>query len=110
MSAAILETPDRIDNFIGGRRSASAQAATAEVCNPATGEVLGITPAGGLAEVAVAVEAASTAYPAWSAMPVTQRAKILTRCRQLLGEQAEALARLVSLENGKTLDEAREIG
>jgi len=107
MSPASAEAAPRISNFIAGRSQSSSAAAVTEVCNPATGEVLGRTPAGGAAEVAAAVAAAKAAFPGWSATPVTHRAKVLIRCRQVLNERAEELARLVSLENGKTLDEAR---
>jgi malonate-semialdehyde dehydrogenase (acetylating)/methylmalonate-semialdehyde dehydrogenase len=98
---------DRVANFIGGRFCASDASPTAEVCNPATGAVLALTPGGAAAEVSLAVAAARSAYPGWSATPVTQRAKILFRCRQVLLDHANELARLVCLENGKTLDEAR---
>jgi malonate-semialdehyde dehydrogenase (acetylating)/methylmalonate-semialdehyde dehydrogenase len=107
MSATQSAAARRVDNFLGGKCVASDAATATEVCNPATGEVLALTPAGGLAEVRAAVEAARAAFPGWSATPVTQRARILFRCRHVLGEHAEELARLISLENGKTLDEAR---
>lgn len=107
MSPALADAVPQVENFIGGRLRAAAANSATDVCNPATGEVLGRTPAGGPAEVSAAVAAAAAAYPGWSATPVTQRSKILIRCRQVLSERSEELARLVSLENGKTLDEAR---
>lgn len=107
MSATQSAATARVENFIGGKHVATDAPSVAEVCNPATGEVLALTPAGGLAEVSAAVQTARGAFPSWSATPVTQRARILFRCRHVLGEHAEELARLISLENGKTLDEAR---
>jgi acyl-CoA reductase-like NAD-dependent aldehyde dehydrogenase len=107
MSATQSAAAVLVDNFLGGKHVTSDAPPAAEVCNPATGEVLALTPAGGPAEVDAAVRAASAAFPAWSATPVTQRARILFRCRHVLGEHTEELSRLISLENGKTLDEAR---
>ncbi|MBS0262408.1 MAG: CoA-acylating methylmalonate-semialdehyde dehydrogenase, partial [Planctomycetes bacterium] len=107
MPGLVSSTFDRVANYIGGRLASSDSPPTAEVCNPATGDVLAVTPGGGPAEVAQAVAAAKAAFPEWSQTPVTQRAKILFRCRQVLTDRAEELARLITLENGKTLDEAR---
>jgi malonate-semialdehyde dehydrogenase (acetylating)/methylmalonate-semialdehyde dehydrogenase len=59
------------------------------------------------ADVELAVQAAKLAYPAWSALAVPKRAEILFRYRTLLEQNMETLARLITLENGKTLDEAR---
>jgi malonate-semialdehyde dehydrogenase (acetylating)/methylmalonate-semialdehyde dehydrogenase len=103
----VAPVADRVANFVNGRSCPSDAPPTAEVCNPATGDVLAVTPGGGAAEVALAVESARAAFPDWSTTPVTQRAKILFRCRHVLHEHAEELARLICLENGKTLDEAR---
>jgi malonate-semialdehyde dehydrogenase (acetylating)/methylmalonate-semialdehyde dehydrogenase len=103
----IAALPDRVPNFIGGEYCHSEGVGAGEVCNPATGSVLAVTPASGSAEVAQAVAAGQAAFAGWSQTPVTQRAKILNRCGQVLHEHFEELARLICLENGKTLDEAR---
>jgi succinate-semialdehyde dehydrogenase/glutarate-semialdehyde dehydrogenase len=54
-----------------------------------------------------AVTAASDALSAWSATPPRQRAEILRRCFELMTANSEPLARLISLENGKALPDAR---
>ena len=76
------------------------------VHRPATGEVIGRTPHCGGGEVDRAVEAASRAFPAWSTTPAPERARVLFRYRELLEAQAEDLAAIVCLENGKTREEA----
>jgi malonate-semialdehyde dehydrogenase (acetylating)/methylmalonate-semialdehyde dehydrogenase len=107
MSASLTTRTNRVANYLGGRFVTSDAVPTTDVCNPATGEVIALTPAGGIAEVDQAIAAAKSAYSEWSHTPVTQRGKILFRCRQVLLEHAEELARLICLENGKTLEEAR---
>uniref|UniRef100_UPI001A9712A2 NAD-dependent succinate-semialdehyde dehydrogenase n=1 Tax=Paracoccus fontiphilus TaxID=1815556 RepID=UPI001A9712A2 len=54
-----------------------------------------------------AVDAAAAAAPGWAATPPRQRAEILRRCWELMTRDAERLARLISLENGKALKDAR---
>lgn len=80
---------------------------TSPVYNPSTGEVIARVPLCEAAEVDAAVEAASRAFPDWSATPAPRRAACLFRYRELLEQQFESLARLVTRENGKTIEEAR---
>ena len=75
--------------------------------NPATGEPLTEIPDSTPEEVQGAIAAAGSAFELWRKRPVTERAKILFRYRELLSAHSEELARLVTLENGKTLDESR---
>ncbi len=78
-----------------------------EVENPATGEIFATVPAGGASEAALAVEAAARAQPAWEALPPIRRADHLRRLAALVERDAEALARLVTMEQGKPIAEAR---
>jgi malonate-semialdehyde dehydrogenase (acetylating) / methylmalonate-semialdehyde dehydrogenase len=96
-----------ITHLIGGRPVVPAGATLADVFNPSRGEVIARVPLGGAAEVDAAVQAAATAFRGWAATPVPRRAAILFRYKQLLDSNFDALARLVTQENGKTLDEAR---
>jgi malonate-semialdehyde dehydrogenase (acetylating)/methylmalonate-semialdehyde dehydrogenase len=96
-----------IPNLIGGRASVPAGTGWSDVFNPSRAEVIARVPLGGPAEVDAAVQAAQKAFVSWGATPVTKRAAVLFRYKQLLDQNFEALARLVTLENGKTLDEAR---
>lgn len=104
-------TPDSaappVPNFIGGQVVGATADHFDPVHNPSTGEVIARTPRSSGRDVDAAVEAAQRAFDSWSATPVTQRAKLLFRCRQLVDEHAGELARLICTENGKTLEEAR---
>ncbi len=81
--------------------------ATFAVTNPATGETLAHVPEGRVSETHAAINAASTALPAWSAMPALTRADLLRRVAALMLERRERLATIMTLEQGKPLTEAR---
>jgi malonate-semialdehyde dehydrogenase (acetylating)/methylmalonate-semialdehyde dehydrogenase len=98
---------DILPNYISGRWMSSSAHETVDVYNPARGEVIARAPLSTRADVDAAVEAAARAYPAWSETPAVVRARAMFRFRALLEEQSEELARIVTTEHGKTLDEAR---
>ena len=82
-----------------------------EVRNPATGELIGFIPKLGYDETTAAIAAAEAALPAWSAKTAHERATILRRWHGLMLTHQEDLARIMTLEQGKPLAEARgEIG
>lgn len=93
--------------LIDGRWGAADSGRTLEVVNPATGAVLGRVPALGAAETGRAIAAAHRAFPAWRAATAGERAKILRRLYDLMLENADDLATLMTLEQGKPLAEAR---
>jgi len=95
-----------VRNFIGGRWVEARAARYEEVPNPATGEVIGRVPVSTREDVDRAVEAAKEAYQTWSKTPVPRRARILFKYQQLLVDQWEELARFITIENGKSYDEA----
>ena len=95
-----------IHNLIGGKWVSSTSPAGIELINPATGEPLGHSPAGSAAEVDAAVQAAQAAFPAWRATPAADRMQYLFKLKSLLEEHFDELARLITIENGKTLGEA----
>jgi len=96
-----------LPNYIGGRWEPSAGRDTLDVHNPALGTVIARTPMSTRIDVDAAVAAASAAFPGWSETPPAARARAMFRFRALLEENAEELARLVTTEHGKTLDESR---
>jgi malonate-semialdehyde dehydrogenase (acetylating) / methylmalonate-semialdehyde dehydrogenase len=96
-----------LDNFIGGRWVGAHTTEFFDVHNPAIGEVIGRTPLSTGADVDAAVRAATDAFPAWRDTPVNARAQVLYRFKALLEEHFEEMARIVTTEHGKTLDEAR---
>ncbi|MEW8978295.1 MAG: CoA-acylating methylmalonate-semialdehyde dehydrogenase [Symbiobacterium sp.] len=101
------EMPRLAPMLIGSEWRRTFDGPTTPVVNPATEEVLAEVPAGGEREVAEAVAAAQAAFPEWSAVPAPRRAHYLFRYRALLEEHFEELARLITLEHGKALDESR---
>jgi malonate-semialdehyde dehydrogenase (acetylating) / methylmalonate-semialdehyde dehydrogenase len=96
-----------LDNFIGGRWVAADTKDFLDVRNPAVGEVIGRTPLSSAADVDAAVQAATRAFPSWRDTPVNTRAQVLYKFKALLEEHFDELARTVTTEHGKTLDEAR---
>ena len=93
--------------YIGGVWRDADSGETIDVRNPATGETIGTVPRMGAAETRLAVDAAAAALPAWKAMTAKQRAAILRRWFDLMMENREDLALLMTLEQGKPLAEAR---
>ena len=98
---------ERVRNYINGSWTDSKSGAWGQVNNPATGELLAEVPLDGGADVATAVAAAQTAFEAWKATPPGDRIQYLFRFKQLLEEDFEELARILTLENGKPLADAR---
>ena len=102
-----MRTNGRLPNYINGQWQNSTAKEFADVINPATGEKLAQVPLDGEADVAAAIESAAAAFPEWRRTPPEERIQCLFRLKQLLEEHLEELARLITVENGKTLAEAR---
>ena len=98
---------ETLDNFIGGRWVISSATSYYDVHNPAVGDVIGRTPLSTAADVGAAVDAAAAALPGWRDTPVNARAQVLHKFKGALEQHFEELARIVTTEHGKTLDEAR---
>uniref|UniRef100_UPI0035A8E95F aldehyde dehydrogenase family protein n=1 Tax=Mesorhizobium sp. LHD-90 TaxID=3071414 RepID=UPI0035A8E95F len=77
------------------------------VQNPATGEVLGHVAAATPAEIDVAVAAARKAFKIWSRLAPVERSKALHRLGDAVSAEADAMARTMTLEQGKPLNEAK---
>lgn len=80
---------------------------TFDVINPATGAVIGAVPDMGVQDTDTAIAAAYTALPKWRAMLAKERGKIIRKWSELIEKNAEDLARLMTMEQGKPLTEAR---
>ncbi|MEZ8120101.1 NAD-dependent succinate-semialdehyde dehydrogenase [Vibrio splendidus] len=76
------------------------------VTNPATGELVGHAPISSQAELANAIERAHVAQKEWAKVPAKSRAASLHRWHQLILENKEDLARIMTIEQGKPLAEA----
>lgn len=97
----------RLLNFSGGVWTPVDGSSFTPVHNPSTGEIIAETPHSQAADVNKAVQAAKAASVTWGEIPALQRAAVMFRFRELLEANFESLAKLVTLENGKTLAEAR---
>jgi succinate-semialdehyde dehydrogenase/glutarate-semialdehyde dehydrogenase len=93
--------------LVGGQWIEAASGKVITVRNPATGEVVGTVPALGAAETRRAIEAARDAFPAWRKMLAKERAAILRKLFNLMIENTEDLAQIMTAEQGKPLGESR---
>jgi succinate-semialdehyde dehydrogenase / glutarate-semialdehyde dehydrogenase len=99
----------RTGHYINGEWYQGAE--TYAVSNPATGELIANVAKGGAAETTQAIAAAERAYPAWRALTAKERGARVKRWGELMLENRDALAELMSREQGKPLAEARgEVG
>ena len=96
-----------IGHFIDGRSIAGGSGREAPVYDPATGKVRARLALADAAETGAAVAAARRALPAWSATPPLSRARVLFRFKALIEAHVDELARLITLEHGKVLSDAR---
>jgi len=94
-------------NLIGGTWVAADSGKTIAVTNPATGEVLGSVPDSGEGETQRAIAAASAAFKSWSKSDLSFRVGLLHRLHDAIMDHQEALAGLLTAEQGKPLAEAR---
>src|SRR4051812_49629276 len=100
-----------LENYVGGRWTASTSTDGLDVTNPASGEVLARVPLSTRSDLDAAVDAARAALPAWRAVSVIERARKLFALRAALDARREDLARSVTTEMGKTIGDARaEVG
>ncbi|MBI4170352.1 MAG: aldehyde dehydrogenase family protein [Candidatus Aenigmarchaeota archaeon] len=93
--------------FIGGKWIKSYSEETFPSINPANELVIGLFQQGNEEDVRAAVDAAESAYEAWSETPAPKRGEILLKVAQLLRKKKEELAKLETAEMGKVLPEAR---
>lgn len=100
-------TQATVPHFYGGQRIEGASNRFGNVFNPATGQVASRVALASAAEVRQVVQNAQEAFPAWAATPPAQRARILFRYQDLLMQNMEMLARVVSAEHGKTIEDAK---
>src|SRR5690606_17635567 len=95
----------KLANFINGEWVDVEK--TTPVINPATGEAILDVPLSDASSVEAAVQAAKKAQKEWAKVPAPERAEVLYRVGYLLKERKEELSQLLTMENGKVIDEAR---
>jgi aldehyde dehydrogenase (NAD+) len=99
---------EKFKNYIDGKWVVSTSGKTFEQRNPANlDEVTGIWPAAPAQDVRSAIEAAQAAFPAWRKLPVSKRAEYLKQALENMRQRQEEIAKVLTLENGKTLAESR---
>lgn len=97
----------RQQSFINGQWCDAVSGDTLKVVNPATNAVIGYVPNMGQVETEMAIKAAEAALPAWRALTAKERGAKLRRWFELLNENSDDLALLMTTEQGKPLAEAK---
>ncbi|QRF23343.1 CoA-acylating methylmalonate-semialdehyde dehydrogenase [Alicyclobacillus sp. TC] len=95
-----------LKNYIGGQWIEAQTEKYEDVPNPATDQTIARVPLSTPNDIDIAVKEATKAFALWSKTPVPKRARILFRYQQLLVEHWDELARLITVENGKSYKEA----
>jgi len=93
--------------FIDGAWSASASGRTISVLNPATAEEIGTVAHASTADLDRALDAAAKGFATWRKVSAFDRSKVMRKAAGLLRDRAEAIAKIVTMEQGKPLAEAR---
>jgi len=96
-----------IEHWINGVATPAGSTRTAPVWNPATGQQHGSVLLAEWSDVDTAVAAASKAFDSWSDFSLSQRMRIMFAFRELLVRHEDELARMISREHGKVVDDAR---
>ena len=96
-----------LSHWIDGKEVKGTSGRFSDVYNPATGEVIARVPLATPAELDAAIASAAEAQIAWAATNPQRRARVMMKFGQLINDNMEMLAELVSLEHGKTLPDAR---
>lgn len=103
---AVRSASTKVPLFVKGRLTDSKATRYGPIFNPSTGEQIGDVPFCSAEETASVIQAAHDAFPAWRDTPVVERARVMFRLVNLLEKNADNLARIVSLEHGKTYAES----
>jgi malonate-semialdehyde dehydrogenase (acetylating)/methylmalonate-semialdehyde dehydrogenase len=96
-----------IQNYINGEWVTSESTVLGDIWNPATGEKIAQVPYGTKQDVDMAVKAAKDAFPEWRETPPLSRARYLFRLKEAFEESFEDIARVLTTEQGKAIDESR---
>lgn len=100
-------TPPTVKLLIDGELRESSSKEWVDVTNPATQEVLSRLPLTTESEFNAAVQSAKDAYPSWRATPVSSRARVMFKLQELIRKHTDELARSVTMEQGKTIPDAK---
>ncbi len=98
---------EEIQHYIGGKLASGTSGRTADVYNPATGEVQAQVPLASADELDAAIANAKQAQPAWAAQNPQKRARVMMEFVRLLHRDMDKLAEALSREHGKTIPDAK---
>ena len=100
-------TVPSIAHFISGQTTAGTSTRAQDVFNPATGAVTGRVHLANVQDVAQAVASAQAAFPAWADTPPLRRARVMFKYLELLHQNRDTLARMITAEHGKVFTDAQ---
>ena len=100
-------TVTSIAHFISGQTTAGTSTRAQDVFNPATGAVTGRVHLANVQDVAQAVASAQAAFPAWADTPPLRRARVMFKYLELLNQNRDTLARMITAEHGKGFTDAQ---
>src|SRR6202521_2523458 len=95
------------DLWIGGKWTPSSDNSRFDVIDPATEKAIASVASASIADAKAAVEAAAAAFDGWAAKKPRERGEILRKSYELIMRDAERLAKLITIENGKALSDSR---
>ena len=103
----VFSSTTEVGHFVNGAPVASSSGRRQPVYNPATGAVARQVALGSVAEVNAAVAAAQAAFPAWADTPPIRRARVMIKFLELLNQQRDTLAAMITAEHGKVFTDAQ---
>jgi aldehyde dehydrogenase (NAD+) len=108
----VMKTDIRDKLYIGGRWTPSSGSASIDVIDSTTEDVIGIVPEGTIEDIDRSIVAAREAFPSWAAVPVADRAGLMTEVSAALNARAESLADLITHEVGmpRVLSQLVQVG
>jgi malonate-semialdehyde dehydrogenase (acetylating)/methylmalonate-semialdehyde dehydrogenase len=107
MTTMETRTLTAVFHWIDGKPDASTSNRKGAITNPATGEVIAEVGFATGADVDRAIASAKAAFPRWRATPLSRRAEVMFRFRELVAQNRNRIAQIVSLEHGKTFADAQ---
>ena len=96
-----------LHHFVNGKPLEGASGRFGDVFDPAKGEVTARVPFADTDEVRAIVAAAKAAQPGWAAVPAVRRARVMFKLKELIERHMDDLARIVTSEHGKTVEDAK---
>lgn len=107
LAVRAMSSVPTVPNFIGGQFSESKTSKWIDVTNPATGEVIARCPETTPEEMAAATANAAEVFKTWRNVSVSNRVRVMLEYQRLIRENMDDLAETITMEQGKTLPDAR---